>query len=99
MFAGATVDLGTMCRLVIAGVDVLVSSRPDQTWDAEPFLLHGIDVTQRKIVAIKGANHFRAGFRDIASSIVTVDSEGLSSAEVSYFARTKLASEVEVVLA
>ena len=91
MLAGMAFNLGPMCRLVIDGVDVLVASRPDQTWDPEVFLLHGIDVQQRQVVAIKGANHFRAGFRGVARQIITVDSEGLSSADLSLFPRNRLA--------
>ena len=50
-----------MCRLVIQGVDVIVASRAEQIYDEEPFFLHGIDVNAYKLIAIKGANHFRAG--------------------------------------
>jgi microcystin degradation protein MlrC len=94
MFAGVRFDIGPMCRLVIGGVDVLVSSRAEQMYDDEPFLLHGIDVKSRRIVGIKGANHFRAGFAPIATRMITVDSGGLSSARLESFPRRALLGRV-----
>lgn len=82
---GRQVNLGKMARLVIGGIDVIVSSIRTQTLDAEVFLLHGIDVTRYKIVAIKSSNHFRAGFAPIAHAIIRVDTPGLVSADLSSF--------------
>ncbi len=89
MLGGVAFNQGPMCRLVLGGIDVLVGAKPDQTWDPEVFALNGIDVMRYHIVAIKGAAHFRAGFRDVARAIVTVDSEGLSSSDIFSFAREK----------
>lgn len=93
VYEGVRFDLGDMCRLVICGVDVIVASRAEQTYDIEPFLLHGIDVTKRKIIALKGSNHFRAGFASIAAEILTVNGPGLSSAEIETFPRHRLIGE------
>jgi microcystin degradation protein MlrC len=94
MFEGVRFDLGLMCRLTIGGVDVIVASRAEQIYDEEPFLLHGIDVLTRKIVALKGANHFRAGYSRIADRIITVNSIGLSSADIAGFPRSRLSRSV-----
>lgn len=93
MFEGVRYDLGAMCRLIIHGVDVIVASRAEQVFDVEPFVLHGLDVTGYKVVAIKGANHFRAGYRTVARQIISVDSEGLSTAAIASFPREKLVGE------
>ena len=85
MGRGAQVDLGKMARLEIDGIDVLVSSRRAQTLDPEVFLLHGIDVTRYKIVAIKSSAHFRAGFEPIAHAIIQADTPGLNSVDLSAF--------------
>ena len=61
MSAGVRASLGPSARLVVDGVDVIVGSRRQQTFDPELFLLHGIDVRRCKIVALKSSNHFRAG--------------------------------------
>jgi microcystin degradation protein MlrC len=94
MLEGLQFDLGTSCRLIIEGVDVIVISRPTQTFDHAMLLLHGIDVKCRKIVALKSSNHFRAGFQALASAIVTVDGPGLSSADVASFPRSRLAQRL-----
>ncbi len=93
MFEGVKFDLGAMCRLVIQGVDVIVASRAEQIYDEEPFFLHGVDVTAYKLIAIKGANHFRAGYRRLATQIISVDSVGLSTADITSFPRERLAGE------
>ncbi len=90
MGRGGRVNLGKMARLVIGGIDVLVSSIRTQTLDAEVFLLHGIDVTRYKIVAIKSSNHFRAGFEPIAHAIIRADTPGLVSADLTTFSYERL---------
>lgn len=82
MGRGTKVNMGQMARLVIDGIDVLVSSVRAQTLDDEVFRLHGIDVTRYKLVALKSANHFRAGFDPLAKAIVTADGPGLSARDV-----------------
>ncbi len=94
MGRGARVDLGPMARLIIGGIDVLVSSVRTQTLDPEVFLLHGIDVTRYKIVAIKSSNHFRAGFEPIAHKIIRVDTPGLVSVDLSSFPYERIAHPV-----
>lgn len=84
---GVEQDVGPMARLRIRGVDVLVSSRQSQTLDASPFILHHIDVNDYDLVALKSAVHFRAGFRDIASTILPVDAPGLSTTRTETFDR------------
>jgi microcystin degradation protein MlrC len=79
MGAGREMDLGPMARLVIGNVDVLVSSVRTQTLDAEVFLLHGIDVTRYRVVALKSQQHFRAGFEGLAGEIVRCDPPGLTT--------------------
>lgn len=82
MGAGAQVDLGPMARLDVAGIDVLVSTKRQQTLDPEVFLLHGIDVGRRKIVALKSEAHFRAAFEPIATAIIPADAPGLATRDL-----------------
>ncbi|HET9015587.1 MAG TPA: M81 family metallopeptidase [Thermomicrobiaceae bacterium] len=90
MGRGRQVDLGPMARLVIGNVDVLVSSVRTQTLDPEVFLLHGIDVTRYRLVALKSTQHFRAGFEPVAAEIIQADTPGLTSGDVSTFAYHRL---------
>lgn len=91
---GARVELGNMARLVIGGVDVLISSVRTQTLDYEVFLLHGIDIMRYKIVAIKSSAHFRAAFEPVAHRIIQADTPGLSSVNLWDFEYTRLSSVV-----
>ena len=74
--------LGPMARLVIGNVDVLVASVRSQTLDAEVFLLHGIDVTRYRIVALKSTQHFRAGFSHLAGTIIRCDPPGITTSNL-----------------
>jgi microcystin degradation protein MlrC len=78
LLAGVELNLGPMARLRVGGIDVLVASRAQQTFDAEVFRVHGIDVASYKIVALKSSHHFRAGFESLASGILTADPPGLT---------------------
>ncbi|PLR79832.1 MlrC domain protein [Bacillus canaveralius] len=90
MGRGAKVDFGKSVRLVVGGIDIVVCSKRSQTLDEQIFLLHGIDVTTYKIVALKSSQHFRAGFEPLAHSIISVDSPGLSSFNLASFNHTRL---------
>lgn len=83
MGAGRLVNLGPMARLVIGNVDVLVSSRREQTLDAGSFALHGIDVREMRVVGIKSQQHFRGGFKDIAGTIIRTDTPGFTTSNLS----------------
>jgi microcystin degradation protein MlrC len=89
MGRGAAVDLGPMARLQLPTrggvVDVIVGSRRQQTLDPELFLLHGIDVTRYKIVALKSSQHFRAGFADLAARIIRADTPGMTGTDYAIF--------------
>ncbi len=82
MGAGSQEELGPMARLVIGNVDVLVASIRSQTLDAEVFLLHGIDVTRYRIVALKSTQHFRAGFAHLAGTIIRCDPPGITTSNL-----------------
>lgn len=88
MLAGVRASLGKCARLqvgVIGGFDIIVTSRRHQTFDPEIFTLHGIDVTTRSIIGLKSSQHFRAGFRDIATAMIAADSPGLTTLDVTVF--------------
>lgn len=89
MAKGAPINLGTMARLVVDDIDIIVASKRSQTLDSGPFEALGIDVKSKHIVALKSSNHFRAGFKDIAGAIVTADTPGLTTIGISVFPRRK----------
>jgi microcystin degradation protein MlrC len=83
MGAGTLVKLGKSARLVIGNVDVIVCSVRSQTLDSEIFLLHGIDVTRYRVVALKSQQHFRGGFAHIAGTIIRTDTPGFTTSNLS----------------
>ena len=87
MGKGARINYGKLARLVVQDMDIIVGSRRSQTFDPEPFLAVGIDVTRMDFIALKSSNHFRAGFDDIAGTIVTSDSPGLVTQRIEVFPR------------
>ena len=89
MLRGVQAGLGPMARLVIDGIDVIVTSNRSQTFDAEVFAQLGIDVMRYKLVALKSSNHFRAGFQDLAAQIITADPPGLTTHRIEVFDRKR----------
>lgn len=87
MLKGVETNLGPMARLIVADIDIIVASNRSQTFDSGPFLALGIDVMRYDIVALKSSNHFRAGFQDIASKIITADPPGLTTHHIEIFPR------------
>jgi microcystin degradation protein MlrC len=85
MLEGKKATIGKSARLKVDNVDIIVASIRTQTFDEQIFLLHGIDVIQYKIVALKSSQHFRAAFQKISREIITVDSRGLSSNNLDSF--------------
>jgi microcystin degradation protein MlrC len=89
MARGAQANLGKMVRLVMDGIDIIVVSNRNQTFDTEPFREMGIDVTRYKIVALKSSQHFREGFKDVATEIITADPPGLTTLHIEVFPRMR----------
>ncbi|MEZ5595483.1 MAG: M81 family metallopeptidase [Pseudomonadales bacterium] len=87
MAKGSRINYGRLARLQVNGMDVVVASRRSQTFDTEPFLAVGIDVTRMDYVALKSSNHFRAGFEPLAGTIITADPPGLTTHHVEIFPR------------
>ena len=87
MGRGWQVSVGPTALLLIDGIEVILYSKSQQTIDRTPLLLHGIDVNQRKIVALKSSQHFRSGFQELAAAIVTTDPPGLTTMQVGQLPR------------
>ena len=80
---GTELSIGKTVRMRVGNVDVVVASLRMQTLDDMPFRLHGMDVREYKIVALKSSVHFRAFFKGLASEIVTADPPGVLSSDFS----------------
>ncbi len=88
MMAGVVADYGHSARLQVGGrdgLDIIVVSGRSQVFDRGVFALHGIDVETYDLIVLKSSQHFRAGFSDLATEIITADSPGLSTLRVENF--------------
>ena len=85
MSRGAQGTLGTCAVLDVNGIQVIVSSKRVQSRDPEMFRAAGIDPMAQKILVVKSAVHFRAGFGPIAAGIIIADAPGLTALDLSQF--------------
>ena len=93
MLAGLGARYGPMARLQVGGrggLDILVGSERSQVFDEEVFALHGIDVRDYDLVVLKSSQHFRAGFSELATEIITADSPGLTTLRVENFVHPRV---------
>ncbi len=82
MHTGVTVDLGRTAVLRVEGIDVLVTERAESPIDLNVFRSHGIEPTERRVLALKGKGHFRAAFEPIAERIVLVEGPGITGSDL-----------------
>tara|TARA_B100000795_G_scaffold181924_1_gene137897 strand:- start:929 stop:2677 length:1749 start_codon:yes stop_codon:yes gene_type:complete len=85
-----------LITLVDSGIDIIITSKRQQSFGPDIFHLHGLDVLQYDVVAVKSSVHFRAGFRNIALQIITCDSPGLSSCLVENFEHLHVGKDVKL---
>jgi microcystin degradation protein MlrC len=80
MSTGVAVNLGAVAVFRVGGIDVVLASRRAQNYDLQFFRAFGIEPTERTILGIKSAQHFRADYAPIASGISVVDEgDGITS--------------------
>lgn len=95
MLTGVPTSLGRTAVLRCEGrhgneVEVIVTERRMQALDTAIFRSQGIEPTEKKILALKSAVHFRGAFMPIATKIIEVDTPGLTSIDFSRFPYTQL---------
>ena len=90
MFRGAPLNLGPMARLQPAesGVEIIVASRVPRPSIRNLFSPWAWTCTAIRYVALKSSNHFRAGFQELASAIITADPPGLTTHHIEVFPAT-----------
>lgn len=95
MDRGVEDTLGRTVVLEVQGrhgqtVEVIVCERRVQSLDTAILRSNGIEPTERKIIALKSAVHFRGAFMPIAARILEVDTPGLTSLDYSRFPYERL---------
>ena len=79
---GKPVDLGRTVVIDVAGIEVIVTSRCMPADDPGFYALHGINLSQTRLLCVKAKNHFRAAFEPLCTRIIDCDSPGPASADL-----------------
>ncbi len=75
-FGRSITRLGASAWVRIEDVDVVISSIRAQVFGPTAFTNIGIDIGNKRVVAVKSLEHFRAEFAKVADHVVTVDTPG-----------------------
>jgi microcystin degradation protein MlrC len=76
MSTGVSLDIGPAAVFTVGGVDIVLASKRAQNFDRQFFKAFGIEPTERAVIAVKSAQHFRADYAPIASGTAVVDEGG-----------------------
>ena len=71
-------NIGKTVVLELEGIEVIVSENRFQPWDPEIFRRMGIEPTDKQILVVKSALHYRAGYGPLAKEIMDVDAPGMA---------------------
>ncbi|MDR7522600.1 MAG: M81 family metallopeptidase [Armatimonadota bacterium] len=82
---GALVETGLCAVIEVDGIEVLLTERRTPPFDLEQLRTMGIEPTQRRIIVTKAAVAWRAAYESIATTIIEVDTPGVTSADLSRF--------------
>lgn len=75
-WAGTRMSLGRACALRVGSVSIVVVSIRDQAYGPDLFEAVGIDPRAHRLVVVKSAQHFAAGFAPIAEEIILATGGG-----------------------
>lgn len=76
MSTGLSVNIGPAAVFRVGGVDIVLASRRAQNYDRQFFRAFGIEPTEKSVLGVKSAQHFRADYAPVASGIAVVDEGG-----------------------
>ena len=75
-FSGGWTQLGDVAAVRIRTTEVLLNATRTQAFDPALFTDHGIALADKKLVVVKSAQHFHAGFAPVASEVLWLDGPG-----------------------
>ncbi|MXV85787.1 M81 family metallopeptidase [Candidatus Poribacteria bacterium] len=79
MGRGTAGNMGRTAVVQIGGIEIILTERRIQPYDAQVLRSVGIEPKARKLIALKSAVHFRADYTPIAHQILDVDTPGVHS--------------------
>lgn len=77
MMGGLHGSFGPSAVIRVKGIEILVVSIANQMLDLQQFEAFGIEPRNKRVVALKSMQHFRAAFAPIAGKIIVCDSGAL----------------------
>ncbi len=89
-FAGGWTQLGDVAAIRIGGIEVLLNATRTQAFDPALFTDHGISLDDKKLVVVKSAQHFHAGFAPIAKEVLWLDGPGALTQDFAHLPYTRV---------
>ena len=90
MGRGTAGNMGRTAVVQVGGIEIILTERRIQPYDAQVLRSVGIEPTARKLIALKSAVHFRADYTPIAHQILDVDTPGVHSPNLFSYRYEKL---------
>ena len=90
MMTGLSVAMGRTVVFVVGDVEILLTEQAVQPYDMQVLRSVGIEPTQRLIIGLKSAVHFRADYQEIAARIFEVDTPGVHNPDVTQYTYRRL---------
>jgi len=84
MYTGVQVDTGPTAVLETGGMQIVVTSRHHEPWDAGILSNNGIDPATCNYILLKSRIHYRAGFQPVQPDLAlhfTLDGEGVTTSD------------------
>ena len=85
MFTGLPVAMGRTAVFAVGGVEVILTERRVQPYDAQALRSLGIEPANRLIIGLKSAVHFRADFGPLARRVFEIDTPGIHNPDVTQY--------------
>ncbi len=90
MMTGLPVDMGRAVVFIVGEVEIVLTQRRIQPFDMQALRSLAIEPTERLIIGLKSAVHFRADYGPIAKAIYDLDTPGVHSPDVRLYPYRRL---------
>ena len=87
---GSTGSMGDVAVVRAHGIDVVLNSVRTTALSYHRFEDVGIDPLSKKVLVVKSANNFYAGFEEIAAEVLYLDTPGLTGGDITELPFTKI---------
>lgn len=77
--SGGRIRMGACALIRVGGVEVLLTSIRNQAMNIDVFTQLGCDLTKKKIIVVKSAQHFYASFSEVAKAVFYIGGRGVAT--------------------